>query len=119
MDLKLDSDNDVLVENGDLVLLTGVEAVGQHLRNRLNTFFQEWFLDKREGVPYFEHIFKKKINPLVVDGIFKREIINTPGILELKSFNLDIDGTLRVLTLSFTASSTDGDINFSEVVPSA
>ena len=116
-DFKQDEFNDVVIEDGDLALVTEKDAIAQHLKNRLNTFLGEWFLDKRVGVPYFEHILKKNIDPLVIDSVFKREIINTQGIIEIKTFNLDLDPTLRELALTFTASSIEGDITFSEVVP--
>lgn len=116
MDIKLDSDGDIFLNVNDLELTLGIEAKAQHLTQRLRTFLGEWFLDLRIGVAYFQQIMIKNPNPAIVDSIFKKEILNTPGILELTSFNLDI-ATNRELTLSFRAITEEGEINFSEVIP--
>ena len=117
-DLKLnDSTNDLVTENGDLVLNSGVEAVRQYLRSKLRTFLGEWFLDGSRGVPYYEDIFKKNFNPVVVDGIFKEQILSTPGIIELLEFDMDIDSSTRSLTIQFKAKTQEGTIDFTESIP--
>lgn len=116
MDIKQDSDGDILINVNDLELTSGLEAKAQHLAQRLRTFLSEWFLDLRVGVAYFQQILIKNPNPAIVDSVFKKEILNTPGILQLTSFGLDI-ATNRELTLSFRALASEGEINFSEVVP--
>ena len=75
-DILLNSDGDILIEGNDLQLSTGVEAMQQHLSQRLKTFLNEWFIDKRTGIPYFEHVLRKNFDPVVIDTVFKREIIN-------------------------------------------
>lgn len=115
-DIKLDSDGDIFLNINDLELTSGLEAKAQHLAQRLNTFLGEWFLDLRVGVAYFQQILIKNPNSAIVDSVLKKEILNTPGILELTSFDLDI-ATNRELTLSFRAITEEGEINFSEVVP--
>jgi hypothetical protein len=116
--LKLDeTTNDLVVENGNLVLTSGVEAVRQHLSCKLKTFLGEWFLDGSKGVPYYEDIFKKNFNPITVDGIFKEQILSTPGIIELLDFDMDIDVTTRSLTIIVKARSQEGIINFTETIP--
>ena len=117
-DLALGTDGDLtLTDGGDLFLTTGQESIVQHLTQRLQTFLEEWFLDSRIGVPYLQHILKKNYDPIIIDTVLKSEIINTPGILELTSFDLDIDASTRLMTLTFEAKSTEGPIIFSEVIP--
>ena len=117
MDLKVDSDNDVIIgTDGDLVMVEGQEAIEQHLKARLLTFYTEWFLDQDVGVPYIQQVLAKNPDPVVLDSIFIKEIINTPGITELIDFALDLS-TSRELTLEFKAKTIDGIINFSEVLP--
>ena len=114
-DLKL-TDGDIELEGNDFVLTAGIDAIEQHLSQRLKTFLEEWFLDKRIGIAYLQQILKKNPDPVVVDSIIKREIINTPGIKELTRFVLDISSS-RVLTLTFSARTAEGVINFSEAIP--
>lgn len=115
-DIKQDSEGDIFLNVDDLELTSGIDAKIQHLRQRLRTFLGEWFLDLRVGVAYFQQILIKNPNPAVVDSILKKEIINTPGILQLTFFDLNI-GTDRTLTLSFRAITQEGEVNFTEVIP--
>lgn len=116
-DLALGSDGDLtLTDGGDLFLTTGQDSIVQHLKQRLQTFLEEWFLDSRIGVPYFQHILKKNYDPIIIDTVLKSETVNTPGILELTAFDIDIDNA-RLMTLTFEAKSTEGPIIFSEVIP--
>ena len=108
---------DIELVGNDFALTSGVEAIQQHLSQRLKTFLNEWFLDNRIGVPYFEHVLKKNFDAVVVDTIFKKVIIETPGVLELLSFNADLDKAARTLNITFRARTSEGIINFSEVLP--
>lgn len=116
MDIELNSDWDIEVTGNDLTLVTGADAIKQHLGQRLKMFYGEWFLNMEQGIPYFQQVFKKNPNMAILDSIFKREIINTPGILQLLEFDLDLNSSTRILTLSFRVLSEDGEIDFSEVL---
>jgi hypothetical protein len=119
MDLLLDDTRwDLVMSDTDLRIVTGADAIRQHLCQRLKTFMAEWFLDLRIGVPYFQHVMTKNPDPVVIDSAFKSEIINTPGIVELLSFDLRIDAGTRRLQLVFKAAADDGAvISFNEVLP--
>ncbi|MEW5804667.1 MAG: hypothetical protein AB1847_21465 [bacterium] len=116
-DLALDTDGDLLISGSDLVLTTGVDAIRQHLSQRLKTFYGEWFLNAEIGIPYFQQVLRKNPDPAILDSIFKREVINTQGILRLTEFSLDLNAGTRELTLSFKALCEEGVIEFSEVLP--
>ena len=118
MDILLDSDTgDIFLPGSDLLLTSGQEAIEQHLRQRLQTFFDEWFLDGRIGIPYFQQILKKNPDLTVVDSLLKKEIIETQGIEELTQFNVSLDKSTRELKISFKVRTIEGDvITFDEVV---
>jgi hypothetical protein len=116
-DLKLvDSTWDLEISNADLVIITQKDALRQFLKQRLQMFFGEWFLDSSLGVPYFQEIMTKQPAFEAVDAIFKRQILETPGITQLDEFNLEYDNVNRTLSLSFRANSTEGVIDFNEEV---
>lgn len=112
--IKLDDNGDIDTTNNEVTLTSGLEATEQRLRQRLNLFFQEWFLDRTRGIPYIQQIFVKRPVPAVVDTIFKTEILRDPAVLELQQFELDLDTATRILTLTFRALTDDGPINFEE-----
>ena len=115
-DIRQDVDGDIYLVNNRLDFINGADEVVQLLRQRLRTFLAEWFLDTTIGVPYFQEIFKKNPSPVSVEAAFKNEILNTPGVLELSEFELDIDTASRHLTVTGRAVVTDGIIDFSEVL---
>lgn len=68
---------------GDLKLpiqiVRGVDAYAQRLRARLRFFKGEWFLDKRQGMPYFEAILVKNPDISLIQSIFRQAVLSTPG----------------------------------------
>ncbi len=116
-DLKLDDSGNLAIENGGIVLTLGVDAIVQHVRQRLKTFYGEYFLDSRRGVPWFQQILKKGPDPVIIDSILKRTIVLTPGIIQLTKFDATYDKANRTLSVTFKAKSEEGPIDFSEEVP--
>jgi hypothetical protein len=114
-DIKLDDNGDVEFVNGELSLTSGIDGIRQHLKQRLQTFLGEFFLNFNIGLPYFQQIFVKTGSPTIMEQIFVNKIITTPGIIELLLINIDIDSSLRILTLNFTALSTQGKITFNNL----
>lgn len=115
-DIKLDEENkDLVIENGKLLLTSGIDAVRQRLSQRLGLFLAEWFLDRRRGLPYIQQVFVKNPNPVVIDTVFKREILAEPNVTKLLSFSLDLETTTRLLTVTFRAETTTGTLDFEEV----
>jgi len=116
MDIKIDTaTGDLAIENGDLVLLDGPEAIAQHLRIRLRFFKGDWFLDTRIGIPYFEQILIKAPNENVVRAIFRKVILETPGVEGLRSLSFTYDGAARRLTTEFDADIVGADVPISFV----
>jgi hypothetical protein len=114
-DLKLDDlTGDLVIENADLVLTTGSDAVRQHLLQRLRTFMGEWFLNLDAGLPYFQNILIKDPNLNAIDGVIKNVIIDTPGVLELLSFDMNYDSSTQALELTFSVQVSDGVLDFTE-----
>lgn len=107
---------ELILEDGDLVLCTGVDRARQFLAQRLAAVRGEWFANLDEGVPYFESVLVKAPDPVVLEAIFKERILSTPGIIGLDSFDMTLDTATREMSLEFLAQSTDGPINFSQVL---
>jgi len=113
---QLDPDtNDLVLENGSPIVITGLKEVRQQLRLNLREWFGEWFLDVTRGVPYSEEIFVKLPDPSRIDTILKNIILNTAGVIELLSFSAELSAE-RELTVNFSARAQDGIIQFNEVL---
>ena len=116
MNIKLDSDGDIAIESGEMVFITSREEIAQFISQKIKTFFGEWFLDVRLGIPYFSSILIKRVQPAVIESIFINEILATPGVVKITEFDINLDKLTRRMTLDFTAETINGKIDFSEVV---
>lgn len=112
--IKIDSNGDIALEKNDVVLLTGKDEIAQVLKQELRVFLGEWFLDTREGVPYYQDILKKAPDIGRIDAVLKNRILSSPGIVELLEFQVELNQ--RNLELVFKARSTEGIIEFNEVL---
>ena len=106
-DLLLTTEHDL---DPSITLVDGVEAISQQLRIRLQIFLGEWFLDAREGIPFFRDVFIKNPNLSVVREIFRRAISTTPNILSVDKLILTLDPAQRHLRVDFSATTTSGAI---------
>jgi len=103
--VKPDAENtvvgDMKLTNGQFTLTPDLRtAVAQHIVIRLLFFFGEWFLDAREGMPWFELILIKNPDLTAVTNIFRDVIVGTPGVATIARINLDLDRTTRVLRVT-------------------
>src|SRR5690606_2352093 len=73
--------NDLFLRpNGELAIVRGAEAVGQHVRQRLKTFSGEWFLDTAAGVPWLDEILGRGYDPALAEAVVKGEVLDTDGV---------------------------------------
>jgi len=115
-DILKTSNGDIAITNNSLTLVTGPDDVKQRLGQRLRTFYGEWFLNTDRGVTWIKDIMIKNPNITMVEGILKRQINNTPGVLELIKFDLTYDSSAREMMLNFTARSTEGEVTVEVVI---
>ena len=104
---------DLALENGDLVVLgltatTRVQYIRQKIAARFKFFLGEWFLDLRQGIPYFRDVLVKNPNLQVIRSLFLRVLRRTPGVLSVARFFLSYDPSTRQLRFDFQAVVTDG-----------
>lgn len=104
------NDCDLLITKGQLVLVTDVaECAAIELRNKFLFVLGEWFLDTREGVPYFQKVLVKNPDVFVIRSIFSQIIRNQQGVKAL--LDLTVKRTTdRKATFSFRAQADNGKI---------
>ena len=109
--LLLDEDTwDLVLENGNLVLSSGYDACRQAVHQRLKLFAGEYFADENVGIPYWRDILGKKAPNLpAIREIFRRAVLESPGIASVVSIDLRQTGT-RDHTLSSQAKMDDGTL---------
>ena len=113
-DLLLDEQShDLDLDGGDAKMQI---SRPQGVKIRLLFFRGEWFLDVSKGIPYFQSVFVKNPNLDHVRTLYRREILDAPGVDNLLSLILDFDAQTRELDVSWEADSDQGRIS-GEVVP--
>jgi len=99
---------DLTVRGDNLILAEGEEAIDQNLRLRLKFFLGEFFLDERQGIPFYREVFIKNPNLRLLRNIFSEAIVTTEGIDSVDNISLAIDNASRTLNLSFIATMNTG-----------
>ena len=114
MDFQL-SGNTLKITNGDLVICDGLDAIIQDVSTRLQFFLGEWFLNTKAGIPYFQKILGKHKPDGYVASLFRRVVLETPGIQSLtQDVVLTYNEPLRFLTVTFKANTASGPLTYTK-----
>lgn len=100
---------DLLLSDGRLSLVEGVEAIAQRLDGRLSLWQGEWFGDLTAGVPYRRFLGEKGAERLA-ESSMRQAIATCPGISAVEVFTFSIDKRTRAATLTFRARTTTGEV---------
>lgn len=111
---------DIVVQNGDLVVVTELDFIRQRLEIRLDIQTGEWFLDITEGLPWRESILVRNPNLQAIRALFVARILSTPtviyqgqeypSIIRLERFDITFDNSSGLLTIDFLAITPFGQI---------
>ncbi len=108
--LQLDSKNNLIIRNGNLVFIDKADTVRQRVKNRLMFFQGEWFLDRDDGTPWFQQVFVTPVNLPRISSVIKQRILDTEGVKDITAFSVvDFDTDVRTLSISFEAETIYGD----------
>lgn len=103
------TENDLALDKGQLVLVTDVaEEAAIVLRNRFRFVKGEYFLDVRQGVPYFDVVFVKNPDVLLVRQVFRDVILSVQGIKKIIDLRTSLDAKTRKLSFFFRAQADNG-----------
>jgi hypothetical protein len=102
--------HDIQLTDSQITLLPNTDAVLQHIRVRLQFFLGEWFLDRREGIPFYRDIFIKNPSRDLITAIFRQAILDTPGVEVISSFDLVFSSIDRTMDLAFVAQLESGEV---------
>ena len=92
-DLELD-------ENHSLIVVTRSAAIAQHVRQRLNTFQGEWYLNTDAGVRWLDDILGQAYDPVLTETTVKQVILDTAGVREIIRFDVNFKNDIRELNIN-------------------
>lgn len=106
-DLRLDPVTWDLVIPVELV--SGIDAIIQNLGIRLKFLYGEWFKDQNLGITYREQILIAAPQVPVIEQLYRKAILTTPGIASVDSFVSRFEKRERRLFIDdFRAKIVDG-----------
>jgi hypothetical protein len=108
-DLALNVDSwDLVFHNNDLLLIDNAERIGQQIKITLQFWFEEWFLDTTQGIPYLEYICIKNPNLQHIRQIFWEAIQSVPDVDSVTELTLNVNAKERILSVTYTANTSAG-----------
>ena len=107
---------DLVVQNGDLMIVSNGERVAQQVLITLREWLGEWFLKTSDGVPYLEYILVKNPNEAHVRQILTEDIENVEGVKKVTELEFVFNRILRTLTVSYEIATDYGFITKKEVL---
>ena len=110
------NDHDILIKDGDFLLIDNAERVAQQIKVKLLTFLGEWFLDNTWGVPYLEYILVKQPNQDLIKQILSEQISSVDDVKSLNALELDYQVIVRTLIINYEVSTEYGLITRKEVL---
>lgn len=108
--------HDLVIIDGDLLLIDNAERVAQQIKIQLKSFLGEWFLDTTYGMPYWERILVKNPNQSQIRNIFRQKILAVDDVTAVTSLSLAIDKRERALTVNYEAATAYGLVTAREVL---
>ncbi len=93
-----------------ITLITGPRYVRQKIAARLNFFLDEWFLDRRLGVPYYRDVFLQNPDLDITRAVFRSVILSVPEVAGVDKLTLGYNPLARSLAVEFDAPLVAGGI---------
>lgn len=93
----------------DLSMVSGADHTVMKIRQRLQTFQGEWWINPTLGMPYYQSIIGQ-INPDLdaLRGIYIAAIAVVPGVKSVDSLTVSFDRASRTYSVDFSATDNNG-----------
>jgi hypothetical protein len=108
--------NDLVLQDGDLMLIDDAERVAQQILISLRFWYGEWFLNTSDGVPYLEYILIKNPNIAHFRQVLTEAIEQVEGVQSVDSMTIDFDRQGRRLAVDYAVTTNYGLITRKEVL---
>lgn len=93
-----------------VVMFSGVDYVRQKIATRLKFFLGEWFLDQREGVPWFRDVLVQNPDLNIIRSVFRAVILSVQEVATVERIDLVWDKPFRTVAVDFRARLVDGGV---------
>lgn len=116
MDLQATSTGDLAIVNGELAWVTGQDAIAQAIAFELRTGLGESRYARNRGVPWLQIIFQAGTPDYSIKAIIESTILAVEGVTSVDLAPLVIDRASRAMTVTGSAATIEGDVDFTVVI---
>lgn len=100
----------ILDSSGNIKIIEDVESLSENIDQRLQLFKGKYFMDTTAGIPYFEDIIKKPVDPGLAASILNAEILKEPEVTSIGQVSADLDRNTRSFKYDATINSVFGSL---------
>jgi hypothetical protein len=101
--------HDLELDEGQLVFVSGKEAIAQKCEERLKFFKGEWYQDQNEGLPYFSHILIKNPSLPAIKSIITKALNQIRGVQHVDEVEVTMDKASRELSIFYRVTTNAND----------
>lgn len=105
--LKIEN-NDLVYENGRLVVLEGIDALRQILGNRLKLFLGEWYLSPSEGIDWFGLVDRSGFSRTAFINEIKTALLKEPSVISINKLDASFGRSDRSVSITFEVQTSLG-----------
>ncbi|MEK4520021.1 DUF2634 domain-containing protein [Paenibacillus sp. FSL H8-0122] len=109
LSVKLDDTGDIVIDAGQLQMMSGPLEIAQSCRLILGVQKGEWFLNPELGIDHKKFLGKGVSRDEMQDEI-RAGLLQEPRIQTVDTIDFDFNRQLRQLVVSFTATGINGEI---------
>lgn len=80
---------------GNLKMVSGREAISQRVRQHIEFYQGEWFLDTEAGLPWLQEVYQEPFDQITSEAILKNEVLEVPGVEDIVEFEASRDNKNR------------------------
>lgn len=103
-----DSVDRLLLNNGDLEVVTGVERIKQHIISGLHLIKTDWVLNPNEGIAYFSGM---RACPEILSAQIKHAIATVEGVDSVLKYQFVLDNEVFHVSATVLTGNTEIPIN--------
>lgn len=103
------TNQDITLTAYDFALVDGIDSTVQRLRQKLQLWTGEWFLNTAAGVPWLTNILGQAPSLQAISAVMNDAILTDDAVERLDKIELDYAGSTRRLSVDFTATLVTGE----------
>ncbi|MFQ1006032.1 hypothetical protein [Gilliamella sp. CG22] len=98
---ELDNNHDWTFGQGLANYLHQSDAIAQCVKTKLLSLKKDWFLDRNDGIAWFDYLAKNP-NTKQLEIDIKKQIFNIEGVISIDEFDILLDSEMREFLIQIT-----------------